>query len=389
MEAGDKGLDKAQEAPEAGDQSGAPPDPKQLAGALLQQLRDIPWMSLGAIGTGVGVLLLYAYFQSIDFMPSDIPSILGASVFVALLLLGSYLVVVGSLIAPLWMFRELGLSAEPAQVHDKTRRLLRLGLPGLQFLGVGLFLLYLGAQGVSRCDAFASWFIAVGGCLAALGAMAWAAAEWASIGQRPAWWRRLLPLLGVCVFSTLPFWVVVQLLTTGEGLGWWSLGLGLVVWLAVVFGSRWERMPVWAYALMVTALTVLFTLSLPLLHGHSAQVPARVAQLAGIRGGQVDELRIPQSTCRLIQSAIGDRSGFKAPLCDGGEWGTAHARVLSSFGPRWLIELQTAAPQDASQRLRLTIPGDSVHMVRPQPAAPRNACPPALPKETAAASPSV
>lgn len=110
MEANDKREGPAEGPKEAGEPA---VDLRQLAGSLLRMLRAVPWMSLGAIGTAVGVALLYAYFRSIDFMPSDIASILAASVFVALLALGFYLFVVLALIGPGWAFREFGLPVVP------------------------------------------------------------------------------------------------------------------------------------------------------------------------------------------------------------------------------------------------------------------------------------
>lgn len=70
---------------------------------------------------------------------------------------------------------------------------------------------------------------------------------------------------------------------------------------------------------------------IPHLLGRPAHFPATVAQMAGIRAAKVDELRVPTSTCQLIQSALGQRAAAQGVHCDAGEWGTAHARVLSSL----------------------------------------------------------
>ena len=227
MEASEKGLNSAGGVDDLGEPA---PDPKRLAGSLMRTLHDIPWVSLGAIGTGVGVALLYAYFRSIDFMPSDIPSILGASVFVALLALGFYLWVVLSLIGPVWAFREFGLPVAPASDRP-TSRLGGWGLPALQVLGVGLFLLVIGVRSALRCEATGLWMVLFGAGLALAGAIAWAAAEWAIASQRAAWWRRLAPALAVCFFSTLPFVVLVGLMPLEEGAGWWSVALVLLLWI--------------------------------------------------------------------------------------------------------------------------------------------------------------
>lgn len=245
MEANDKREEPAQEPKEAGESS---VDPRQLAGSLLRTLNGIPWLGFGAIGTAVGVALLYAYFRSIDFMPSDIASILAASVFVALLALGFYLVVVLALIGPVWAFREFGLPV--VSVPDRPASPLESwGLPALQVLGVGLFLLFVGARSWLRCEAIAPWLLLAGTVLALVGAITWAAAERAIAGRRVAWWRRLAPAFGVCFFGTLPFVVLVGLLPTVDSAGWWNVALVLLMWLMVVCATRWERIPVWGYAL--------------------------------------------------------------------------------------------------------------------------------------------
>ncbi len=77
-------------------------DPWDVVKRLFQRIGALPWVAFGAIGTGCGVALLHFYFRSIDFIPADIPSILGASVFVAMLAFAFYMWVVLSLIAPLW-----------------------------------------------------------------------------------------------------------------------------------------------------------------------------------------------------------------------------------------------------------------------------------------------
>lgn len=373
MEASEKGLNSAGGVDDLGEPA---PDPKRLAGSLLRTLHDIPWVSLGAIGTGVGVALLYAYFRSIDFMPSDIPSILGASVFVALLALGFYLWVVLSLIGPVWAFRELGLPVASPQDRPASG-FERWSLPALQVLGVGLLLLYIGVRSSLGCEAIAPWFLVLGLALALLGSAAWGLSERATAGHRAAWWRRLLPALGVCCAGILPFLGLLALLPSEGGTGWWSLVFVLLMWLLVVGATRWEGIPVWAYALGVTALLPAVMFSLPSLLGHSAHFPATVAQMAGIRAAKVDELRVPDSTCRLIQSALGKRAAVQGVHCDTDGWGTVHARVLSSFGPRWLIEVQTASPQQPPappERMRLTIPGEGVHLVRHPAPTPRDAC---------------
>ena len=167
-------------------------DPVELTRLLLQQLAAIPWVGLGAIGTGFGVALLVFYFRSIDFVPSDVPSVLGASVFVAMLAFAFYLWVLVSLVGPLWAYRATKLSPQQ-EAHEKATHLVaNLGLPALQFLGVGVFLLVVvGAPAWVECRPYAGWMVGISMALVLLGGAGWIGSEWRTRGRRPAWWRRL------------------------------------------------------------------------------------------------------------------------------------------------------------------------------------------------------
>lgn len=368
MDANGKGVDGAGEA-------GEPPwEPTVLLRSLWEQLAAIPWISLGAIGTGVGVALLYFYFHSIDFIPADIPAILGASVVVAMLALAFYLWMLLSLIAPIWVFREAKL--QPAQSESGKSLGMRWGLPALQFLGVGLFFLYLGLRSWQRCETIAPVFLATGGVPVLMGAAMWIWSEINTAGQRPAWWCRLPGVIGVCGMSMLPVVAFLLGLKPSAVADGWGLAIMVFLWLVVVFGTAFGRIPVWGYAFLLTLAAPILLFSMPTLMGHSNHFPATVAELAGVRARTVEELRVPRSTCRLIESALASRLAAKPVSCDGAEWGTAHAHVLSSFGPRWLIEIQVQPPVGSNRQdsLRLTIPGDGVHTVRFMPPPKSTSC---------------
>jgi len=285
------------------DEAAPPPDPVGLARLLLKQLADIPWVGLGAIGTGFGVALLAFYFRSIDFVPPDIPSVLGASVLVAMLAfaLGAWVVV--SLVGPLWMHREMGLAPVVMADGQGAPRAAALALPALQLLGVGLFL---------------------------------------------------------------------SLLWPGQGGEWWHLGLLAMLWLCVVVASAFlGRFPVWACVLMATVSFPAMVMLLSVAMGKPSLFPGKVAELAGIRSSKVIELRVPTSTCLLVQSALGTARADKPLNCDGSAWAAAHAQVLSTLGARWLIEIPLAGdqPQGRNGALQLTVPAEGLHITRQTPAA--------------------
>lgn len=350
------------------DMAAPPPDPVGLARLLLEQLAAMPWVGLGAIGTGFGVTLLAFYFRSIDFVPPDIPSVLGASVFVAMLAFALAAWVVVSLVGPLWMYRETDLPPVVWADGQRASRAAALALPALQLLGVGLFLLlWIGVPAWRECRAYAGALLWIGAVLTLLGAAGWGWSEWRIRGMRPAWWKRLHRVLWVCVCGVLPVGALLALLWPGQGGEWWHLGLLAMLWLCVVVASAFlGRFPVWACVLMATVSFPAMVMSLSVAMGKPSLFPTKVAELAGIRSPNVIELRVPTSTCLLLQSALGTARPAKPLNCDGSEWGVAHAQVLSNLGARWLIEIPLAGnqPQGRNGALQLTVPAEGLHTTR-------------------------
>lgn len=355
-------------APSAPEGAEPPPDPVETARLLLQLLAAIPWVGLGAIGTGFGVALLAFYFWSIDYVPPDIPSILSASVFVAMLAFALCLWVVVSLVGPLWMHREMGLPPVVMADAPVAHRAAAFALPALQLLGVGLFLLlWIGVPMWRECSPYAGPIMWIGAALTLLGAAGWGWSEWRIQGMRPVWWKRLHRVLWVCIWGVLPVGALLTLAWPSQGAEWWHLGVLAVLWLCVVVASAFlDRFPVWACVLMATVSFPAVVLSLSVLMGKPSMFPAKVAELAGIRSSKVIELRMPQSTCLLVKSALGAAQAGNLLDCERPEWGSAHAQVLSNLGSRWLIEIPLAgeAPQGHNGALRLTVPAEGIHVTR-------------------------
>ena len=349
--------------------------PMELVKRLFRCMRAIPWVTFGAISTGCGVALLYFYFRSIDFIPADIPSILSASLFVAMLAFAFYMWVVLSLIAPLWGYVATGLQGRGLGDKSTGSPTTASGLWALQFIGVGGFLSFLGYQLDRDCKPGAEYFLIPGGVLALIGLVGWVIHEVKSAGERPVWWSRLHHVAWVCLLSALPFAALWLYLIPNRGTDWLHLGVFFGTWLLVVAGSSilFHRIPVWASALTVLFVAPLLAISIPVLQRSPNLLPTHVAELAGIRSKKTDELRVPKSTCDLIQNALGSAQAVSPLICGENEWGTVHAQVLSNLGDRWFIELSLAGPavQGNNGVLRLSIPGDGVQKVR------RIAAPPA------------
>lgn len=335
--------------------------PMALLKRFFEQLTAVPWVAFGAISTGLGVALLYFYFRSIDFVPADIPAILSASLFVAMLAAAFYLYTVGLLVLPLWAYREAGLD-------DQTDDRRPSSLWALQMAGTGAFLLFVAYQMWRDCKLSSEQVATPGVVLLLLGVAGWLWHDRKKQHRHP-WWRRQLSALGVCFFGIFPFLALLSVLFPTQGVGWWHLGALVVVWVLVVFGTStlFHKIPLWGCVLLVMVLTPLFMVSIPGVLGRASQLPNLVAEMAGIRAKQVNELRVPANTCELIQSALAAATSVKPVTCNsGGGWGTVHAQVLSNLGDRWLIELPTStgSSQGRNGAVRITIPGEGAHVVR-------------------------
>lgn len=339
-----------------------PIQPTALLKRVVELMAAIPWVTLGAAGTGCGLSLLYFYFRSIDFVPADIPAMLSASLFVGLLAAALYLYTVGSLLVPLWAYREAGLDDQPNGNRPSS-------LWTLQVSGVGAFLLFVGFQLWRDCKPSPEYLLIPGALFILCGGLAWGRHQIKQTTHKHSFWKRQLSALGVCFFGVFPFLALFTLLFPSHGAGWWHLGVFVAVWLLVVLGTSllFHKMPLWGCALLLMVVTPLFMVSLPGLQGRVSYLPTIVAEMAGVRAKQVSELRMPKSTCDLIRSALNASPTVKPVNCaEGAEWSTVHAMVLSNLGERWLIELQLDGPQPQGRNgvVRVTVPGDGIHTVR-------------------------
>lgn len=73
--------------------------------SLFQALNEVPWLSLTALGTLLGVSVLFWYFSSIDFFPSDFSALIGLGVGAAISAFGVLCILVAGLFAPSGFYR--------------------------------------------------------------------------------------------------------------------------------------------------------------------------------------------------------------------------------------------------------------------------------------------
>lgn len=355
-------------------------DVRDVFGKILKFIRDFPWMGLGVISTCFGGMLLYAYFRHIEYTPSDITAVLGVGAAIAAVAVAYLGLATFSLAAPHWVYA-LSDSCRDVDWRRFTGRWSAANpfLIGSQLLGVGLMFAWVGWDIWNRCLGGVTYLfypvtvLAMGG----VALVGWASWRRAGLSVERVW--AFVSLLAV---SVLPLLFLYDWLIPSRGVTEWHALLGLMVWVVLVLllGIVPEKTPVWALLLIAPFFLPFFLWSMALLFkGDGYALPKYVMEPAGIRGSQPVELRVPSSTCELVAAAVAEGNEQVARVCAaGGGWGVVHAQVLSNLGSRWWIEVKQLGPLplDSGKALRMTIPAESVQIVRRTPTntKPASAC---------------
>lgn len=349
-------------------------------GRILQFIRDLPWVGLGVLSTCFGGMVLYAYFRHIEYTPSDVTAVLGAGAAIAAVTMAYLVLATFSLAAPhvVYAFSDSCRGVDWRRFRGRLKSA-NLFLIGSQLLGVGLLFAWFGWDAWSRClrgVAYlfypATLLVVVGGTLVV----------WASWRRADLTMARVGSFGFLVVVSSVPVFFLHGWFMPRLGVTEWDLLRWLLAWvgLLLLFGTLPDRLPVWALLLIPPFIMPLLFFSVPvLLKGDGYAFPKQVMELAGIRGAQPVELRVSTSTCELVAAAAADGKDQAGGTCPAaGGWGVVHAQVLSNLGSRWWIEVrQVGALQlDPGKTLRMTIPAESVQIVRRTPASakPANAC---------------
>jgi hypothetical protein len=351
--------------------NGVPPEVLEVFARISRALKEIPWVSLGAISTGLGAATLYFYFRSIDYMPSDLAALIGASAAVAGLALVFLLWVVFSLVAPSWAYQSAGVfSADGRPKGPGEPMRMDWWLLAFQMVGVGAFLLLVAHRMWSSCKSDAAILAIPGGVLLGFALAGWIYFEFRArrvLGHRI---NRTLHGAGIAFAGMFPFLAIFSVLNPSQGVAWLDLAGILGVWMVIAVVNAWflGNLPIWAMVLVGTVSIPILAFSVPAAFGHASLFPTLVAELAGIRARTPGELRVPKATCDLIRSALNTGQGSSSVQCGvgGGEWGAVNAQVLSNLGERWLIKgaVDAGGIAGAGGDLRITIPGADVQTVR-------------------------
>ena len=339
---------------------------------VLALVREFPWVGLGVLSTGLGVLILYTYFRGMGHVPTDFATVLGAGVGIAGVTFAYLLAVVLALIVPHAVFTQVeSLKSAPWRPWSGPLKDANNLLIGAQWLSVGLLFTYV-AWGLWRdCVPGLGYLLIPAVVLVVAGG-----AIVLHAGPRRAIWRwtTTWSFVQLLLLSSLPLLVLSDLLMPTGTTSEWDYLLWLLVWLGLTFlmGLLPKTAPFWAIALFVPLVLPLALWLLPAMRGHGDLFPQRVMEVAGIRTSKAVELKVPKATCELIAATarFGPAGQAVRPCGAGTPWVTVHAQVLSNLGARWWIEVQQVGDLavDPAEVLRMSIPAEGVQLVQRRPA---------------------
>ena len=319
-----------------------------------------------AVGTLLGVLILFCYFQSIEHFPSDFSALISLGAATAVGAAGLTLVLALGLFLPAATYRDYA-SEDAANAAETKRPFTELELIFLQLGGVGFTFGVLAYSHYLDCGAVLTGY----SLIAVTSGLFWATAclrILLSNGTRKQRFHRLRANAGIAIFSSSLCFVFIPLMPVfaSESLDVTVTFITLWALAIIANASAAKNLPI--PGLLVTGgliVCVLFVLT-PIATKSESIFPKMVANLLGVRQERAQDLRVPEKTCRLIQSAMGPSVSSADLKCETGDWGKARAQILSNVGSQWLIELAVVPVQEPGKthKLRLTVPGTDIQVVR-------------------------
>jgi hypothetical protein len=140
--------------------------PVSIRGIFLS-LNEIPWVSLTALSTAWGGALLFIYFRSIGYVPSDLSALFGLGVTTAVMSIVLLVFFAFALFSPTWIYQH-GLADSDPAFQSISRKHVAIILAGLQFGCLGGFLLRFSYQQFV-CNSTDIFWMIVGGLLSIWG----------------------------------------------------------------------------------------------------------------------------------------------------------------------------------------------------------------------------
>jgi hypothetical protein len=269
-----------------------------------------------------------------------------------------------SLFGPAFIYQRSPLAEKtPISKEEKTSRMSELVC--LQLGGLGVLSLYIAYPKFRDCGDLINGWTLVGGVLVLFGLFAFIKV----VLQGATWHERLERswncfLIGfMAVTPLLIFVLLLQQFKSSYVDGFLFL---MSSWLFVILinsaiATKLEGYKSLAFALVITTYLVVLV---SVVSNSPSFLPTMVAEYLGVRGADLQTLRIPSKTCDLISGSLGVDNKSTDLVCTSGDWGQVKAQVLSNVGERWLIEMPLENIQTKhATTLRLTIPRADIQTV--------------------------
>lgn len=333
---------------------------------LFQSLNEIPWLSLTALGTLLGVTILFWYFRSIDFFPSDFSVLIGLGVGAAASAFGVLCMLALGLFAPAISYR-IYLWNPEGRKADIKRHFTGLEMAGLQLGGVGLTFGLIAYPAFRDCGTWLSFYSVAAAVMLLLWLITLAKILFSN-GRLNPWVDSSSAAVSIATASMFICLVVIALLPIFRFQYPYADVTLVTLWAFAILANALAAVRMRALEISIAGgliVVVLFVL-LPVAVNHRNLFPQMTANFLGIREDAPAELRLSAKTCQLILSAVPEDMTSKGLECGGEDWGMVKAQILSKVGDQWLIEFAVEKNSEPAviAKLRVTIPRSDVQVIR-------------------------
>jgi len=319
---------------------------------LFRTLEEIPWVSLTAVSTLSGVMILFLYFRSIDYFPSDFSALIGLGAATSIGAITVIGVLSVTLIAPAALYRHYSGADYPPDVRVSFKEL---DLIALQFGGMGGILSWIAYVGYRDCENLLWGYAVVGVTLVSIGVVTTVRVTFPK-GSFESRRLRVWASLTLMISGLMPLYVVILLrdLFTASEVNFDILLFAL--WALAIIGNAkgGTKLRIGGIASISIFLVVLVFVLFPVAAtDRPSFFSSMVAQELGVRSNGEVKLHVSKKSCELI-AAIHKKNKAKTIInCVEDEWNEVSAVVLSNIGERWLLEFH---PPDAKSGLRVLLP---------------------------------
>lgn len=333
---------------------------------LFQTLNEVPWLSLTALGTLLGVSVLFWYFRTIDFFPSDFSALIGLGVGAAASAVGVLCIKLACLFAPAGFYRFYLLEPDENATETK-RKFTEWELIGLQLGGIGCVFGLTAYPDYRDCGNWLNFYgvvamVALFLCLIVVIKIVLTKGKNASLLGTSS------GAVGIALVSISISLAVIPLMPVFRSEYLYATSIFFTLWAFAILINAFAATSLRTIEISIVgwfAVVIIFVL-MPVAINERNFFPEMTANFLGIRDEGTVDLRVSEKTCQLIRSAVPEGMINKDVVCAGENWGKARVQILSKVGEQWLIEFEAEKTEEpkASTKLRLTISREDIQVVR-------------------------